>query len=204
MTPINLSTNTAGLPIVTGHGNGNHPTSLAITPDGKTVYAAGDQGRADGIVPINTATNTAGPAIYPPGSSFLQMQVSQDGKTLWALGANGFLDRISVATGTYRPAIRIRGMLYRMTVTPRTVYVGQWLAWGRVVPVSVATGVRGPDIPGARFITALAPSPDGKTVWAAGYDSRTALPVNVATNQPGRPVPVGYQPWSVLVVCHAT
>lgn len=119
------------------------------------------------------------------------MQASADGGTLWALAANGFLDRINTATGKPLPAIRIRGTLSTLTVTPRTVYVGQAFSWGRLVPVSVKTGVRGPDIPGARFITATALSPDGKTVWALGTDSQTALPVSVTTNQPGRPVPVG-------------
>jgi hypothetical protein len=72
------------------------------------VYAGGGSA-GNGIVPISTATNTVGPAIHPPGSQFLAMQVSQDGKTLWALATNGFLDRINVATGKPLPVIRIRG-----------------------------------------------------------------------------------------------
>ena len=174
-------------------------TALAITPDGKTVYAAGD-----GIVPISARTMSARTPVFPAGRDFPVMQVSADGKTLWAAAANGFLDRISTATVKPLPAIRIRGDLETMILTPRTVYLGQYDVWGRVVPVSVKTGIRGPDIPGARFITATALSPDGKTLWALGADSGTALPVSVATNVPGRPVPVGEEPEFVVVVRHRT
>jgi YVTN family beta-propeller protein len=177
-------------------------TALALTPNGKTVYAAGYDG--GGITPISTATITAGPRIYPAGLTFPAMQVSPDGKTLWALAANGFLDRISVATDTPLPAIRIRGYLNTLTVTPKTVYVGQGYAWGRVVPVNAVTGIRGPDIPGARNITAAALSPDGKTLWALGADSQTALPINTVTNQPGWPVAVGEDTEFVVVVRHQT
>jgi DNA-binding beta-propeller fold protein YncE len=203
VTPVDLTTGTPGTPIVTARAGFDSPTVLAVTPDGRTVYAAGiDPG--DGIVPISTAANTAGAPIRPAGQEFVRMQVTPDGKTLWALAENGFLDRINVATGKPLPAIRIRGMLNTLTLTPRTVYVGQYFAWGRMVPVNAVTGIRGPDIPGARFITAAALAPGGKTVWALGYDSRTALPINTATNQPGRPVPTGEGPWVVVVVCHRT
>ena len=205
VTPVNLTTGTAGTPVVTGIADGSDPVSLAVTPDGKTVYAAGDQGGGSGgIVPIDTAANTVGPVIRVPGIVFPAMQVTPDGKTLWAVTTNGFLDRVSVASGKPLPAIRIRGYLSTLTLTPSTVYVGQYFSWGRVVPVNAATGIRGPDIPGARFIVAAALAPDGKTLWALGADSRTVVPVSVATNQPGRPVPVGADPEAVVVVCHRT
>ena len=70
--------------------------------------------------------------------------------------------------------------------------------------MNAVTGIRGPDIPGARFITATALSPDGKTVWALGLLSGTAVPVSEATGKPGRPVPVGVNPVAVVVVRHRT
>ena len=203
VTAINLVTGRPGRTICTGMRFSSGPESLALTPDGSTVYAGGNN-PSGFILPAATASMTAGTPIRPPGNFFDAMQVSADGKTLWALAANGFLDRISTSTGKPLPAIRIRGDLETMTVTPKTIYVGQRLAWGRVVPVNAATGVRGPDIPGARFITAAALSPDGKTLWALGLDSGTALPVSVATNTAGRPVPVGDDPGAVVVVSHRT
>ncbi len=54
MTPISTATNKAGKPI---KGVGG---PIAVTPNGKTAYAASD---SDTVTPINTATNTAGKAI---------------------------------------------------------------------------------------------------------------------------------------------
>jgi hyaluronoglucosaminidase len=82
--------------------------------------------------------------------------------------------------------------------------VGQWWGWGRLLPVNAVTGIRGPDIAGARFITAAALSPDGTTVWAVGRDSRTVLPVSLTTGKPGTPVPVGINPIAVVVVRHSS
>jgi len=41
-------------------------------------------------------------------------------------------------------------------------------------------------------------------LWALGAGSQTALPVSVATNVPGRPVPVVEDPGYVVVVRHQT
>jgi DNA-binding beta-propeller fold protein YncE len=194
VTGINLVTDRVVRAICVGSA-----AALAVTPDSSTVYAAGG-----GILPISAATMTAGTPIYPAGAGFPALQLSPDGKTLWALAYNGFLDRINVATGKPLPAIRIRGELETLTVTPKTVFVGQRAGWGRLVPVSAVTGIRGPDIPGARFITATALSPDGKTLWALGLSSGTAVPVSVATGKPGRPVPVGDDPADIVVVTHRT
>ena len=183
---VDLTKDTAGTAIPVGAGRPARRPSRSP----RTAIPLRRARRGAGIVPISTATDTAGPAIYAPGQRFL-MQLTPDGKTLWALAVNGFLDRVNVAASTLHQAIRIRGDLDTLTLTPRTVYVGQPLAWGRLVPVNAVTGIRGPDIPGARFISAAALSPDGSTVWAPGFDTRTVLPVSVATGKPGRPVPVG-------------
>ena len=57
MTPIATATNTAGPPITVG----SEPDAIAITPDGKTAYAANFGSGT--VTPIATATNTAGPPI---------------------------------------------------------------------------------------------------------------------------------------------
>jgi DNA-binding beta-propeller fold protein YncE len=54
--PISTATNTAGKPIRIG----GSAEELAITPDGKTLYAVTPENT---VVPISTATNTPGPPI---------------------------------------------------------------------------------------------------------------------------------------------
>ena len=55
--PISTATGTPGKPIFIGVG-----TAMAITPHGKTVYAAA----LNKVVPISTATNTPGQPIRLP------------------------------------------------------------------------------------------------------------------------------------------
>lgn len=62
VTPIRTATNTALSAIKIG----NYPGSLAITPNGKTVYVAsygGPGAYAQTVTPISTATNKPGKAI---------------------------------------------------------------------------------------------------------------------------------------------
>ena len=54
VTPISTATNTPGTPIRVGLG-----LNIAITPDGKTLYAAAPHE----VVPISTVTNTPGKPI---------------------------------------------------------------------------------------------------------------------------------------------
>ena len=58
--PISMATSTPGRPILIGVG-----TVIAITPDGKTLYAAGP----NKVVPISTATNRPGQPIRVPCKS---------------------------------------------------------------------------------------------------------------------------------------
>ena len=61
VTPITLSTNTAGTPITVGGG----PWSIAVTPDSKTVYVGNSNDST--VTPIDVATDTAGTAITGVG-----------------------------------------------------------------------------------------------------------------------------------------
>ena len=63
VTPVRTASNTAGPPIPVPLAQ-----SIAITPDGKTVYVPNAANPA--VTPIRTATNTAGPPI-PVGKPFL-------------------------------------------------------------------------------------------------------------------------------------
>jgi DNA-binding beta-propeller fold protein YncE len=61
VTPISTATNKAGKPIHAGAS-----VDIAITPDGKTLYAAA----LNKVVPISTATNTPGKPIRHVGPGY--------------------------------------------------------------------------------------------------------------------------------------
>jgi DNA-binding beta-propeller fold protein YncE len=80
VTPITTATNTAGRPIPVS----DPPVFIAITPDGKTVYVAGDEPShgTTKVTPIQTATNTAGPPIAA-GSFPTALAITPEGKTAY-------------------------------------------------------------------------------------------------------------------------
>ena len=62
VTPIDLTTQTAGTPIPVG----SNPAGIAVTPDGKTAYVTNSD--SHDVTPIDTATNTAGTPISVPSA----------------------------------------------------------------------------------------------------------------------------------------
>lgn len=103
VTPLDLRTGTAGPAIEVGW----QPTSLAITPDGRTLYVAIDglQGGIGQVAPnrvkvIDTATGRVSASVpwhVPP----LYVQMAPDGKTVWVVSIVG--DRNSTADNTVTP-----------------------------------------------------------------------------------------------------
>jgi YVTN family beta-propeller protein len=77
VTPVNVRTRVAGPPITFATGG----QSIAVTPNGKTVYVP----TADAVIPIDTVTNTALPAIAvgsEPFSILVTPSYTSDGVAL--------------------------------------------------------------------------------------------------------------------------
>ena len=101
---------------------------MQITPDGKTVYAAGQVSAFDGspwdITPIDTATQTAQPPIVFQSNQFEVFiesvrigGITPDGKTLYASyyqdglgGPSWTMDAISTGTDTVTDTIPLATM----------------------------------------------------------------------------------------------
>jgi len=129
---------------------------MVISPNGKTVYAAGNTT----LTPIDTATNTALPAIRvaPRHGLDTAAAITPDGRTVYVDGefaksARGFIVPVSTATGAASKVIVVRGFPGLMAITPdgKTLYVLR--AGGSparlpqdVIPVSTATNKVGPAI----------------------------------------------------------
>ena len=85
VTPIDLSTNTAGAAIPVGA----EPIAIAITPDAAKAYVA--NGLGNSVTPIDLATNTAGPAI-PVGIYPSSIAISPDGRTAWVANQGNYFN----------------------------------------------------------------------------------------------------------------
>ena len=113
VTPISTATNTAGTPIPVNAAP-DHPSLMAMTPDGKTVYVLYNNGYcpcSSPMFPIATATNTAGPPIEVGDSTAIVF--TPDGKTAYVVG-----DAYVSSSAPYIP--------------------------GYVIPVTTATSAAGP------------------------------------------------------------
>jgi YVTN family beta-propeller protein len=178
-------------------------------PSAPTVYVAYGNGGApaakDGggplmnaVIPISTATNTAGKPIRA-GSAF-QIAITPDGKTAYVLNANAAtVVPISTATDTAGkpiPVGRSRNIgpsFIAITPNGKTVYVAN-TGRNTVVPISTATNTAGTPVPVAPGPEGIVVTPDSKTAYAVSESPTggpgAVTPIRTATNSAGKPIPV--------------
>jgi DNA-binding beta-propeller fold protein YncE len=210
--PISLATNTAGTPIKVPDPLADPPfiTSAAVTPNGRTVYEVGeDVGNGTPVTPIDTATNTAGPAINvgDVGGIPQDFVLAPDGKTAYVTGGVG-LFRIDTATGTASKVTDCSPYgCGHMALTPDGAFlyvIDQGSLQGpRTVTVirtatnTVLTRITLP-VPdsGINIPLNIAITPDGKTAYVVDgtYNTQpgasSVVPINVATNTPLAPIKI--------------
>lgn len=106
VTPIDTATHTPGEPIDVGR----EPLAIAITPDGRTVYAANTYDASTSpctVTPIATATNTPGLPIQV-GSGPWAFAITPDSKTAYVINLHGdTVTPIATATNTPGPPIPV-------------------------------------------------------------------------------------------------
>jgi DNA-binding beta-propeller fold protein YncE len=195
--PINTATNTAGKPIRVCRARPgtkpllDFPRLIAVTPDGTTLYVGCDDGT---LVPIRTATNTAGRPI-PISGGTITIAFTPDGKTAY-VGGGGTVTPVSTATNTAGKPIRTGlPVVEVMAITPdgKTLYVTNYEGRpvDRIVPIRTATNRPGPPIHVGSPAEALVITPDGKTLYAAAaatFNKDTVTPISTATNRAGKPI----------------
>ena len=175
VTPIDTATNLPGSPISVGPA-GPMDSRILITPNGATAYVLESngvgvsQGGFGVLVPIDTATNTPGPAIQISPFSVSAI-LSPDGNTLYVSPSSATINEVTAIdtqTNTAEKVIRLPGPAVPdgMVFTPnsRTAYLGGATA-GTVTPITVATNTVGSGIPVGTDPEALAITPNGKTLY---------------------------------------
>ena len=135
-----------------------------------------------GVLPIDTATNTAGTPIPVPGAD--GVIPAPNGRTVYVTGSGG-VTPIVTATDRTRPVIPLSGPV---AVAPdsSTLYVGSGTS---VVPVNAATDAMGTPIPVGGAVTGIVITPSGQTAYVAA--STGVVPIDLATGTAGTLIPVG-------------
>src|SRR5258708_3676985 len=130
---------------------------------------------------VHAALGRPGPADHPPGSR----------PAAWVLSDGGRITPVGTVRGPPRPLATPSFPQAVITPDGKTIYV---LTYPRVTPVSTATGRRGKRIAAGHTPDDIGITPNGKTVYVLSMRAGTATPINVRTNRPGRPIPVGIRP----------
>lgn len=213
VTPIDIATKTPGSPISLpptffgGVPNPAQPATIVITPNGKTAYVA-DTGNGV-VIPINLGTKppTPGRPIPVGCAQFGGMAISPNGKTVYALDSGTCEDvagviPIDVATNT--PGNKITGVgsaLFGIAITPdgKTAYVANEdhnYGNSTVSTIDLATKTVGVTLSNVgAFVWDIGISPDGKTAYVPEADINNnsgVIPIDVATNTPGPPIPATF------------
>jgi YVTN family beta-propeller protein len=188
VTPIRTADDAPGPAIPVGE----FPLAITITPDGKTVYVANYFGRS--VTPISTASDRAGDPIGVSGQPSA-ITVSPSGTSVYVYNRPSVM-HIDVATNTVLP--ELIGLSGRgvgdgwIAVSPdgKTVYAP---AITGVVPISTANDKAGNVIAVGAGASAIAFAADGRTAyvcsgWGNGPGPGVVTPVDVQTNQPGKPI----------------
>jgi WD40-like Beta Propeller Repeat len=195
ITPINLTTNTAGKPfkLVTEAG------VFAFSADGKTAFVL-TPGRnlAENLVPINTATSTPGTQISL--GRFDGIALSPDGTTAY-LGTKNKITPVSTTSGRQGTSIALPGDPFEMAITPdgKTIVVaiehGHTTATirAKVFLISARTGKVSQPIPIPPAAEEVAFTPDSKIVYFASSEGpgRGTTPVNITTGTAGKTIHIG-------------
>lgn len=213
VTPLDLSTNTAGAPITVGPGG----FGLAATPGGEIVYVAtGGSGLGDALTPIDVGSDTAGTPISLGSSGApASVVVTPDGGTAFvAMERGDSVIPVDLRTGVTGAPIAVSTNPVGLALTPdgTRLFVTHYQRGpsglgdpipADVTPVDVATRTALPDIVLGSQTADVAVTADGTrayvTVVADSDTPAEVVPIDVATLSAGTPIPVPGEPIALAI-----
>ncbi|HEU4461415.1 MAG TPA: beta-propeller fold lactonase family protein [Solirubrobacterales bacterium] len=191
---IDTATNqVVGSPIPTGNG----PDSIAISPDGKTLYVSSGDGA---ITVVNTQTNQVVTTIS--GLTPLEtIAISPDGKSAYVSSSpNDQVFVIDLQTNqTVGAPIQVGNNPIGVAYSPdgKAVYVVNY-GDDNVSVIDTATRqVVGTPIPVGDGPVNAVLSPDGKTLYVDNEEDENVSVIDTASRQAVGTAPVGGEPWGM-------
>jgi len=207
VTPIDLTTNTAGKPIIFP----NPVDAIAITPDGKTGYVInGFPSRT--VTRVNLATDKPGKQVTLSAPPY-EIAMAPDGKTAYLITAVGtsnagrpgnlyYFARFDLATSKLGKRLELSGQPASMAIARngKTAYLVSQSSSTvvTVTPIDLRTlrtekaiNIITKPLPTKGYIgrpLAIAIAPDGMTAYVADGASSTVTPVDLATGALGKPI----------------
>jgi YVTN family beta-propeller protein len=191
LTPIDLANGKPGKPIPVN----TTTVSMAITPDGTTVYVG-----AVAVQPVTVATGQLGARINVPQYPY-GFAMAPSGSTVYVTdNLSATVTPIDVATGVPGRPIRVGDYPVAMAITPNGTrgYVAN-IRDDDVTPINLVTGVPGTPIHVGRGPDSIAVAPDGRTVYVANSESNNITPINVMTGTTGKPIDAGDTPEAIAI-----
>jgi len=217
------------LSVVAAPGAVAGTTGPAVSPSANpTAYVGLDDPNngCAGMVPINTATNTAeaGEIVGPTPcgndtDEAYALAVSPNGGTVYAVtalgnggSADGDVVPVSTTTGVSGSEIKVGLVSWVPTaiaITPNgneafvadsgdSVYPAPG-AINTVTPVNLVTGTAGSAITVGDNPDGIAITPDGSTAYVTNSGGDTVTPINVSTDAPGPAITVGSTPDAIAI-----
>jgi len=186
ITQVPVATGRAGRRIAISYGSpgrGAATDSLAITPDGRTLFTTVTDNVTQAslaLARVDLRTGREAARVQVPGGVG-QFVMTRDGRTLYVLSGDSGLYPVDVATGRVEKALAAPDYVLESAVTMVLSPDGGtlWIATnedgpdasdvlsGAVTPVSTRTGTAGASIKVGWTPAALAITPDGRTLYAA-------------------------------------
>jgi YVTN family beta-propeller protein len=195
--------------IVIPKQNQGYPSSIAIAPDGKTVYVAVNNPQPDfgnaicWVLGIDTGTHQVSSAMrirYP-----MALTVSTDGTAIYVIGGiSDTLYTISTATHTITHSVNLQSgsptqpVTGGIAVTPdgTTVFATDSATAG-IFEVDVTTHKFVKMIPAGQAPGSLAITPDGSQLWATDLRATSASVIDVATGAVIKEIPLRNQSYGI-------
>ncbi|MFT3863334.1 MAG: PKD domain-containing protein [Solirubrobacterales bacterium] len=177
---------------------GSHPSSIAITPDGRFAYVASSGTNNVSVIEIGTRKVVGEPIEVADAET---IAISPDGKRAYVVGdGSHVLTVIDTATNLVVAEVTLGSEPYGVAVSPDGAYV--YTASPSTDTVEVVDAqtdeVVGEPIEVGANPNMIAFAPDGKTAYVVDYSGEELSAIDTATRQVTS-IPAGPEPWGIAV-----